>query len=289
MAVLLTTSSTAVWRRPGLLQIGLDSDRAVLLSGADEATPTLLTLIDGRRSEEEVIQRASLRGLSPEHAAAVLAGLRRCGILADSDDERLPRPAPAPTWVELYGSGPLAEQIWAALNDESADWLSLSRTRNPPRPGPDLVVLAPARGRALDTARWLLSRDVTHLPVVARDSEVVLGPLVLPGRSPCLDCLELYRLGADPTWSQVAAVWDGAAPEPSVILPPPTPVLRAAAALAALCVQALARRDLPATIAATLEVSQDAAVARREWTRHPACGCRWDLAHADGTVESGYE
>ena len=70
---------------------------------------------------------------------------------------------------------------------------------------PDLAVIIgrfaiePARYR-----RWL-NRDVPHLPVVFGDREVRIGPLVEPGRGPCLFCLEQARVDADPAWPAMAS------------------------------------------------------------------------------------
>jgi hypothetical protein len=46
---------------------------------------------------------------------------------------------------------------------------------------------------------------VAHLAVRLRDGTGVVGPLVLPGRSACLGCVELHRRSRDPGWPAVAA------------------------------------------------------------------------------------
>ena len=58
----------------------------------------------------------------------------------------------------------------------------------------DAVVPDPTRVAALHRDR------VAHLPVRLRDGIGVVGPLVLPGRSACLGCVELHRRGRDPGW-----------------------------------------------------------------------------------------
>ena len=153
----------------------------------------------------------------------------------------------------------------------------------PPRLVPDLSVLADAAApnpvlvAALHTAR------VPHLPVRLRDGHGVVGPLVLPGRSACLGCLELHRRARDPGWPAVTARLldrEGSA-EPET-----------AAATAALAVaQVLALLDgstggagteggdpgrphAPPVLGATLELDLTAGVLlRRPWPAHPDCTC----------------
>ena len=69
-----------------------------------------------------------------------------------------------------------------------------------PVPRPDLVVLAPV-GHADELDAAALRRDgVPHLLAEVRDTVGVVGPLVLPGRSACLRCLDLVRTDRDPGW-----------------------------------------------------------------------------------------
>ena len=140
---------------------------------------------------------------------------------------------------------------------------------------PDLVVLV-GHG-ALDPHRYdgLLREDVAHLAVLVRERDVVVGPLVLPGRSACLRCLDLHRRDRDPQWPrlvpQLSTGSDGTtAAEESALV-----ALGSALAAA----QALAHLDArcrPASADATLEVAlPDGLVDVRPWSAHPACGCHW--------------
>jgi bacteriocin biosynthesis cyclodehydratase domain-containing protein len=142
----------------------------------------------------------------------------------------------------------------------------------PLRLAPDLVVLAdeypqPARLAALH------SRVVAHLPARLRDGIGIVGPLVLPGRSACLNCVELYRSACDPEWSLVAAhlVGQSGRADPSCVIA--TAGLATAQALAA--VDGISGGPEPATLGATLELDLVAgALERRAWTARPECSCR---------------
>lgn len=123
----------------------------------------------------------------------------------------------------------------------------------------------------------LLRDDVPHLAVVVRESDAVVGPLVLPGRSPCLRCLDLHRSARDPLWPRVLAQL--AVPRRRGRPPPEeTALSTAVAGLAALQVLGHLDGRVPASVGATLEVAlPDGLVSRRPWSAHPTCGCRWPV------------
>lgn len=53
--------------------------------------------------------------------------------------------------------------------------------------------------------RPLMADGVPHLSMVLREASVLVGPLVRPGRSPCLGCVDLRRAELDPGWKTAAA------------------------------------------------------------------------------------
>lgn len=136
---------------------------------------------------------------------------------------------------------------------------------------PDLVVAV--RSDGVDASRYdvLLRDDVPHLVVLLRERDAVVGPLVRPGRSCCLRCVDLHRRDRDPEWPrvvpQVAARTAG----------PEDPVL-SALAVALTVAQALTeldRRVDPASLGATLEIAlPDGTTSVRDWPAHHQCGCR---------------
>lgn len=70
-----------LWRDRHTLQLGLDPARAVLLEVADPAAARLLPLLDGSRSEREILERAAELGVSPDDARALLDTLRSAGLV----------------------------------------------------------------------------------------------------------------------------------------------------------------------------------------------------------------
>jgi hypothetical protein len=99
----------------------------------------------------------------------------------------------------------------------------------------------------------------------------VVGPLVRPGITPCLNCLDLYRLDCDPAWPVIAAQLQTA---PEVAQPVAATTALAATAYAAAEVLSHIDGETPTTLGATVEISGPGQSARRCWQTHPRCGCQ---------------
>ena len=135
---------------------------------------------------------------------------------------------------------------------------------------PDLVILT--RPTLPDLIDGLMRDRVPHLAVWAGEAIGVIGPLVRPGRSACLRCVDLRKADADPQWPKILAQATFARAQPQAC---DTVLAAMSAALA--CAQALALIDqagTPSTVNGTLEVVlPDWQWRRRTWLPHPACAC----------------
>ena len=158
-----------------------------------------------------------------------------------------------------------------------------------PEPGPpaDLVVLVERAAADPTLGDRLLAADLPHLSVVVRETSVVVGPLVVPGRSACLRCLDLHRTERDPQWPLVLAQLRQ--PDAPRLPREETALAQVAAGVAAL--QVLGHLDghgTPTAIGAPLEVElPDGLTCRRPWPAHPSCGCCWPPSPATPTASSG--
>lgn len=139
----------------------------------------------------------------------------------------------------------------------------------------DLVVLAddPSGDDTATLATLLCRTGVPHLVAAVDERTGTVGPLVRPGRSCCLACLELTRRSLDPYWPAVAAQL----PRRGPTSPACDGVLAmAVAAQAALQVLQLLEGHEPAAVGGTLELTLPGwAWRRRSWPRHPGCSCSW--------------
>jgi bacteriocin biosynthesis cyclodehydratase domain-containing protein len=118
------------------------------------------------------------------------------------------------------------------------------------------------------------ARRLAHLAVSVRDGTVVVGPLVRPGASPCLNCLDLHRADRDPDWQAVAAQLHTA---PDLPEPATAATVLAGAAFAANEVLTHIDGGRPTTLGATVEIRAPDQTTRRQWNQHPMCGCRRGL------------
>jgi hypothetical protein len=178
-------------------------------------------------------------------------------------------------------------------------WVADDGTRHP-----HLAVLAGPTDP--EVVAWLTRAGIPHLATQAEEAIGVVGPLVAPGRSACLRCLDLTKAARDAAWPLILAQRSGRAGRPDPPAQACDTVLAAAtAALAA--AQALTFLDragevggggkagaaggggkagaagtgreagepYAATVNGTLELMlPDWQWRRRTWRPHPACTCR---------------
>ncbi len=148
------------------------------------------------------------------------------------------------------------------------------RSRRPPpepRRRPDLAVLTD--GYPPELPATLVAGAIAHLTAATSEAIGVVGPLVLPGRTACLSCVDMARSDRDPAWPLILAQTSGRAPQPAGCA-----AALAAAVAAQATAQALAYLDQAATAAVvingTLElVLPDWQWRRRSWVPHPRCRC----------------
>jgi hypothetical protein len=116
-----------------------------------------------------------------------------------------------------------------------------------------------------------------HLPVAATAHGYTLGPFVVPGVTACQRCVDAHLGEHDPRRAVIVEQLGGRESGPG------DQALEAVAtAWAVRDVLAFVDGDRPSTWSATVEIGTDLRPRRREWTRHPYCGCAWDLTAAPG-------
>ena len=148
------------------------------------------------------------------------------------------------------------------------------RTSDDPGRLPDLAVLT---GRADPVVlAELMCQRVPHLAVLAEEAIGVVGPLVEPGQSPCLRCLDLSKAARDPAWPRILAQVSGPVAASAAALACDSALAATTAALAA--AQALAFIDRvrrpAAAYGTTLEiVLPEWQWQHRSWPANPACVC----------------
>ncbi|MFV2100059.1 hypothetical protein [Micromonospora sp. LOL_024] len=89
-----------VWRDRHTLQLGLGRERAVLVEVADPRAARILDLLDGTRSERQVLSGTTGTGVRPEHARALLDALSAAGLVVPAHT-LLPRDLAEPRRTRL--------------------------------------------------------------------------------------------------------------------------------------------------------------------------------------------
>jgi bacteriocin biosynthesis cyclodehydratase domain-containing protein len=327
-----------VWRDGDVLQLGVDPQHAVVLTGVGAAELRLLDLLDGTRQAGALLAAAAAGGLDVERAEQLVMALSEAGLIDDAapdplDEHERQRLLPdrlslsvrhhAPGAADLvllrrrqagvvvHGAGrvgaavagllaaagvgrlgcaddgavrpadltPVGIPVPAACSRAAATVRRLQRVvpsaqcRIGAVPEPTLAVLAPT-GRVPTPDMLAAVRQVPHLLVAVRETTAAVGPLVLPGVTPCIRCLELGRGERDRDWPTIAAqlAWSPRSVEPCDVA-----LASLAASLASLHVLGwidTAGESAPPSSGGIVEFDLlDGRLRRRTVAAHPACGC----------------
>ncbi|MFQ6326983.1 hypothetical protein ACLMAL_12710 [Nocardia sp. CWNU-33] len=264
---------TILVRPSGVVQLGWDPEGALLLHPAELTVDTVLAflrLLDGLQTRPQLIWRAGEHGIAPERALALLAEIDDAGLLVHHGDTAGPVRA-----VRVHGLGPLADAVSAGLRGLG---LRPSRSRDY-RPDAtitgwraDLVVLTDSLVIDPRLANDLVLHRIPHLHVRIRDNKGVIGPLVLPGMTSCLRCVDLIRCRYDPDWPLLAAQLLGRVGHAS-----PAGIAATTALLLGEfeAIRSCSPRHELATLNSTVELDLAShVIEQREWPPHAACGCR---------------
>jgi len=343
----LKTAMRRLWRDSTTLQIGVQHDRAVVVTGIGEQVGRLLAAFDGAHDEPALRARARSLGLDASIVDRLVAILTEAAVLDDAATDsrplgslpRVERDRLAPdlasmslvsglldgglatvsrrqrATVGVVGGGRVGGAVATLLAAAGVGHLVVddAATCRPGDCGPagpaigdtgstraqaahaaihrisqltrttalaaaqryDIVVLASGDAIEAGAINELVRSSVPHLRVVVREATAVVGPLVVPGRTSCLRCVDLHRSDRDAAWPMIAAQLAATSSRAGVDACD-IALATLAASITALQVLAFIDGDDPATHNGTLEIAlPDWRVRRRTWRAHPLCGCCW--------------
>lgn len=223
------------------VQIGIDPPHRAVLPDTIEVRRLLADLVAGRATAPTTLP-----------ARRALADLIDAGLVDDG------RPY-APVAVEVDGPTALAGGLRTMLGPLA---------KGPP----ELVVLLSAGPLARERVDPLLRSGTPHLVVEGGPDAWSVGPLVVPGVTACLRCVDAALGEDDP---RRALVLEQTARATRLAADPLLPHLALSwAARDALGHLAGTRVT---TWSTTVTLTRDRLPVERAWRRHPHCGCAWDL------------
>ncbi|MFS8103482.1 TOMM precursor leader peptide-binding protein [Lentzea alba] len=246
-----------VRRGPGVVQVGTDPKHAVVIDSLSEALIDQLLAIDGRHTVTELGERLRERGEDPAQLTAVLTSLEDAGLLEESS--RLEGAT-----ASVHGSSHLALAITSLLAESGVRLAHAA----------DLVVLAATLVPDPNVVNTLMAFRTPHLAVRVREGVGIVGPLVLPGRTSCLNCADLHRTDQDPAWPAIATQLAGKPASTDVLFASGTAALAVAQILESLIYVRGREQAPPPVLNATVELDLVTGEAeRRSWYPHPDCQC----------------
>lgn len=262
-------------RPDGVVQVGWDPRRAVLIHPRGELTATGLAAV--LRSMRSPVALADLQRqagvLNCDDLQHLANQLVEAGVATRADRS----PAGRSASIRVHGRGPLSDLLVQALRGSGA------RVGHSSQPHAalttataDLVVLADYLVADPRIVRELHQAHVAHLPVRVRDGTGLVGPLVMPGVTSCLRCADLHRVDRDADWPAIAAQLRdtvGVADRATLLATAALALSQVNQVIAAVRGQSTAS-DPPSALNATLEFDVKAgSIVSREWTKHPLCPC----------------
>jgi bacteriocin biosynthesis cyclodehydratase domain-containing protein len=253
MVLQLNPHIPLVWRSPSSLQFGVESPLVQLddVTGAQEQLIAALTSGATRPGLELIAQTTQ-------------ADDNELDDLLESLAPVLGKPSLPPTGtVAVIGVTTTAARLRTALVAAGLELV-------PPDTRADLGLLVCHYVVEPQLFGYWLSRDIPHLPIVLTDTGVHVGPLIEPGVTPCLYCLERHRTDADPARPAIASqLWGRTSPVET-----PLTVSEVVALATRLAVRRLSTKAAAESVAMSLFVNAATGeAATREWVRHPECGC----------------
>jgi hypothetical protein len=237
-----------LWRDSDTVQLGIDGEVRVRVD-APWTVPLLTRMAEGfRMGSFDVVAHGV--GAPRDDARMLLSRLRPFLV----DDAAVPRAA----WVESIGlTDPRCEhRMREALLDEGVE----PADRADPRGCG--VIMVQGAAAALHLARYLRD-DVAHLPIALERGRTTVGPLVIPGETPCLACRDGHERDRDPAWPRMHAQLIGRDPGPI-----------GAARIAAAATFAARLLSDPSAAGRFVEISESGGRVWRSAGFHGECRCR---------------
>ncbi len=275
----LNPAMPVLLRPDGAVQVGWDPRRAVVVRPPRGLTAAAFAgLLRSMRSWAALgeLQRAAAdQGLADaDELTELLTALVDAGVASRPTQHRAGRSAS----IRVHGRGPLTDLLVDALRCSGA----LVKHSSQPHAAAsgaetDLVVLSDYLVVDPRMLRDLRAEGVAHLQVRVRDGTGLVGPLVIPGVTSCLECADLHRKDRDPAWPALAAQLRdtvGTADRATLLATTALALSQVHRVIGAVRGADAGEPNAPTALNATLEFDLHAgSIVARQWSKHPLCSC----------------
>ena len=263
--VRLRPTALPVRRAPGEVQFGMSPTNGIVLAGLTEAESELLMSLSASAGTARDVTLAERFGVPLERVVDFIGALQGNGLLVpeviDAAAHRLCVPGRG-TVVELVREHLTSAGVGILVNPDPTDHETT-----------DLAVLCSRDAIAPDEGVVWQRARIAHLPVVLRDGEVIIGPLIHPGVSACLRCLDLHRRDRDHAWPRILSqISTPTSDLGSSVDALPAQAHTIAALVAMLAQESLATHQVAPGVSWQISLPWPE-VRTRVWTPHPHCDC----------------
>lgn len=246
-----------VWRTPSSIQIGIDP-AVVVLEDVDDGDARVLAALGTGVTRQGLSVIGGGAGVDEARLDELIEALRPA---LEPARPSVGAPSESAT-VCVIGSVPAAAHIAGLLAAAGHRVLTATATDDlDAEPISAAVLVSHHVIDPREHLRWL-NRDIPHLAVVFGELAATVGPLVRPGSTPCLACVEQQRTDADPAWPAIGTqLWGTPAAADTTLL---------ATEAALETVRMLAERPEDQV---RIDAERGARI-RRRWDYSARCGCR---------------
>lgn len=252
-----------VWTSATSIQVGIDPPQARVDDIPDNAAPLLHALSQGTPASG-LAMLARVHRVSQDWVNHLVSSLGP--VLNSPHSSSSVSDAPR---LDLWSTSEAVAGLAAVARQCGADLFMPESISDDTVPTGDTVVLV---ADFLVHPRWAdkLSRDnIPHVPVVFSDQIITVGPLVTPGHTPCLVCVESHRRDDMVGWLEVSSqLWGARSP-----LHAPANIGVAWALLLKLLIPGAMHGTTPGCIRAAYRASEGV-ISWQTVDFHPRCSCR---------------
>lgn len=192
-----------VWRTVHSIQFGVDTPQLILEEISNVGEHMIHALRKGATFETLHLLAKELKA-DPSEVSQLLAQL---DPVLSTGQASASNPKPA-THILIDTKNTLTAHHISFLLEQQGYSIThcQEETSEPPKELlPSLVIMISSF--RINPRRYMLwlRRDIPYLPITLSDRYINLGPLVIPGKTPCQRCIDLYLNEQDPTWAAVSA------------------------------------------------------------------------------------